>query len=263
MEKNIAVLKAPNKNVFVPWGTMEGLGYQAGLYAYDKLGYKTATLVLEDFNAGQDFTGGVAKAFQARGGTIVQTVPVKAGTTDFSPFVTNLKQADAVFYWFTPPLAQRFTAQYIAAGLKMPLFMILAGQLTPPSLAQFGEKAVGIMGCGHYSTLIDSPMNKSYVENAIKKNATNLLQEQSLSGIIAMSMYIEALKATNGDSSPAKIIPALHNVKVTTPQGVCSVTADGLGVGDLYMMKVAKVGENYTWTLLDKSSQVTLDIPTK
>lgn len=260
MQKSIGVLQFGGGNIFLPFGTLSGTGYSLGLYAYDKLGYKTATVAVEDFVSGQQFVGGVTSAFEKKGGTIIQNQPIKPGTLDFSPNLAAMKQADVVFFWFTPVLAQRFVTQYFAAGLKMPLVIPNATVLFPKSLAEIGEKSVGIVGSGPYTALIDSPMNKSYVESFMKKYV-NPPTAEGVSADAALTLYLEAVKATGGDTSSAKIIEALKKVKTETPAGTFSFTPEGLGIGDLYILKTVKLPDRYDWAVIDKYSQTTLDIP--
>lgn len=260
MEKSIGVLQTGSNNIFLPFGTMEGNGYFAGLYAHDKLGYKTATALYEDFVAGQEFTGGEIKAFEKAGGTVIQKQPIAPGAMDFSPNLAAIKQADCVLFWFTPMVCQRFVSQYYAAGLKMPLILGLHTVLFPPLLAEIGDKSVGIVGAGTYTSTLDTPINKSYVEGMISKYKT-VPTAEVITAEVAWDMYLAAVKATNGDTSSAKIIDALHKIKVDTPAGTYSFTPEGLGIGDLYIMHVVKLPDRYDWVVIDKYSQIPLDIP--
>ena len=259
MPKSIGILK-PGGNEFLPFGTLAGTGYPLGLYAYDKLGYRTATVAVEDFVSGLEFVGGMTKAFQKRGGTIIQTQPIKPGTMDFSPNLAAMKDADACFFWFTPVLAQRFVAQYYAAGLKMPLVIPNATVLFPKSLGEIGTKSIGMIGSASYTSLIDTPMNKSYVEAFAKKYGMPPMAE-GVSADVCLTMYLEAVKATGGDTSFTKISDALHKVKADTPAGTYSFTAEGLGIGDLYIINVTQLPDRLDWSVVDKYSQMPLDVP--
>jgi len=260
-EKPIEILKGGN-NLFLPFGTENGLSYYLGSYVYDKMGYKTAIVAYEDFLAGVNMTQGAAAIFEKKGGNIIQKVPIPPNTMDFSPFLSSMKQADCVIYWFTPPLAQRFTAQYLASGMKMPLVLVLAPQLTSKALADMGDKALGIVGSSHYSFLIDTPINKAYVDSFTKKYGFNLLMEQGLDSYITFNMFIEAVKATKGDTAPAKTIEALKNIKMDTPAGMVSFTPGRLGIGDYYLSKVSKLDDgSINWKVFDKYSQVPQDTP--
>lgn len=254
------LLKLGGGNIFLPFGADAANGYYLGLYTHDKLGYKSAVAINEDFVSGETFVTATSKAFQKQGGTVIQKILVPSGTADFGSYVSTIKQADCVIFWFTPVLAQRFVTQYFATGLKAPLILPAASVLLPQLLGQIGDKAVGIVGSQVYTSLIDTPMNKAYVDDFMKKYqmvpiATSVVAD------VAMSQYFEALKTTNGDATPAKIIDALHKIKVTTPAGVFSYTSDNLGVGDQYILKVVKVQDRYDWGVLDKYSQIPLDAP--
>lgn len=260
MPKSIRILGFGGGNIFLPLGTLRSLGYYIGLYAYDKLGYRTATAAVEDFVSGQEFVGGAIDAFQSKGGKVIQTQPIKPGTLDFSPNIAAMKQADAVFFWFTPVLAQRFVSQYYAAGKTMPLVIPNCTVLFPKSLKEIGEKSIGIVGSGPYTSLIDTPLNKTYVENFMKKY-NSVPTAEGVSADIALTMYVEAVKATGGDTSSAKIIEALKKIKVETPAGAFSFRSDGLGIGDLCIMKVTKLPDRLDWAVADKYSQIELDVP--
>ena len=171
-----------------------------------------------------------------------------------------MKQADAVFFWFTPVLAQRFVSQYYLAGKTMPLVIPNCTVLFPRSLMQIGEKSIGIVGSGPYTSLIDTPINKTYVENFMKKYHS-VPTAEGVSADVALTLYVEAVKATGGDTTSAKIIEALKKIKVDTPAGTFSFRSDGLGIGDIYIMKVTKLPDRLDWAVVDKYSQIELDVP--
>jgi branched-chain amino acid transport system substrate-binding protein len=260
MPQPAGLLKMGASNIFFPFGTNSANGYYLGLYAYDKLKYKSAVTVYEDFNAGQEYSGSWVNAFKKAGGQVLQETAVKSGTTDFSPYLTNLKQSDVAFFWFTPVLSQRFVAQYYAAGMKPPLVVPGCSVLIPQLLAQIGDKAVGIIGTQVYSSLLDNPQNKAYVDDFMKKY--NMIPiATSIVADVSMSLYFEAVKSLNGDSTPAKTVEALKKVKTDTLAGTYSFTPNGLGIGDVYVLKVVKVPDRYDWSMIDRFSQIPLDAP--
>jgi len=261
MSKPIQILSLGGNNIYVPWGTDAGIGYRAGLYAYNKLGFKTAVTVYEDFVSGKSYSDSSTEAFQKLGGKVVQQIPVKQGTMDFSPYVSSIKDADVVMFWFTPPLCQRFATQYYQTGPKTPLMLILSSQLMPRQLAAIGDKTIGLTGISNYSPLIDTPINKAYVSAFTQKYDPNLLMDQGVSADVCLMVYLDALKATGGDASPAKINEALHKVKTETPAGIVSFTPEGLGIADYYIQQVTKTGDKLGWKVVDSYMQVPMDVP--
>jgi branched-chain amino acid transport system substrate-binding protein len=263
MSKVIGVLKLGGGNIFLPWGTDAGIGYRAGDYAVNKAGFKTAVFVYEDFVSGKSYADSSSQAFEKMGGKVIQQVPVKQGTVDFAPYVTSIQQADVVMFWFTPPLAQRFTAQFYQSGIKSALMLVLSSQLMPRQLAAIGDKCIGMVGISQYSPLIDTPTNKDYVAAFTKKYDPNLLMDQGVSADICLDVYLDALKATNGDATPAKVIEALHKVKTDTPAGITSFNTDGLGIANYYIQQVAKTNDVLGWKVIQTYSQVPMDAPTQ
>jgi len=81
------------------------------------------------------------------------------------------------------------------------------------------------------------------------------------SGYAATTAFLEAVKATGGDTSPEAIINALHRIKVDTPLGTISYTPEGLAIGDKYIVELIWVGERLDWEPVYKYSQIVLDVP--
>ena len=250
----------PGNNVFMPLGTDVSTGYYLGLYAYDKLGYKSVTTLLEDMISGWDKVGALVKAFEKQGGKSIQQQAVKSGTVDFSAYLAAIKPADAVAFWFTPGLTARFVAQYYAAGKTTPLLIPDSSVLLSKPLTQIGDKAIGIVSEINYTTLIDTPMNKAYVADYIqKKGSVPTTQGGAMDQ--ACQIFLEAVKMTNGDTTPAKLNEAIHKVKIETPAGLVSFTPQGLGIGDLYIAKSTKVEDRLDWLPIYDYKQIVLDAP--
>jgi branched-chain amino acid transport system substrate-binding protein len=261
MPSPATLLTLPGGDIYLPYGTLQGGGYYLGQYAHDKLGYKSATVIYEDFISGQQIADGTVKGFQSKDGTIVQTTAVKMGTQDFSPYLSVLKSADCVIFWFTPATNQRFVTQYYASGLNMPLILPVANVLLPPVLKTIGDKAIGIVGAQQYTSLISTDLNKAWVADFNAKKGMVPSASASCADL-TLTLYLEAVKATGGDTSFDKINSALHKVKVTTPAGTFSFAPNGLGIGDLYITKVLKTPEGVlNWGVQDTVSQVPFDMP--
>jgi branched-chain amino acid transport system substrate-binding protein len=250
----------PGNNVFLPLGTDVSTGYYLGLYAYDKLGYKKVATLLEDMISGWDKVGSLVKAFEKQGGKSIQQQVVKSGTVDFSSFLAAIQPADAVAFWFTPGLTARFVAQYYAAGKTTPLLIPDSSVLLSKPLTQIGDKAIGIVSEINYTTLIDTPMNKAYVADYLQKKGS-VPTTQGGATDQALLIFLEAVKMTGGDTTPAKLNEAIHKVKIDTPAGTVSFTPQGLGIGDLYIAKSTKVEDRLDWLPIDEYKQITLDAP--
>ena len=77
---------------------------------------------------GWEAIGGFQKTFEENGGQIVQKLWAPLNTTDFAPYLSQIKRdADAVFALMVSGSALRFPKQYQDAGLKAKLPLIGGG----------------------------------------------------------------------------------------------------------------------------------------
>lgn len=260
MEHSHGVLEFGGKNVFLWPGTLLGKGYPLGKYAYDTMGYRTATAIYADMVNGEEFAGGVIKSFEEKGGKVVlkQTVPPDA--MDFAAYLPNMKNADFVIAWFQYPGRAPFIKQAQSFGLNKPILIPNFATFTEQILSEIGDACVGMLGSAHYTPLIDTDVNKKFVDAFVKKYGMQPRGE-SVGGYIAALLFLEAVKATGGDTSHDAINKALLNIKADTPAGTFSFTPEGLGIGDIYIAKVVKIGDRYAWQPIYKYSQIVLDVP--
>ena len=259
-KSSIVLQKSTGQNVFLPAGTDKSTGWFTGLYAADKLGYKTATTILEDMVSGWDKVGSAVAAFQKQGGKSIQQQVVPSGTVDFSSYLAALKPADCLIIWVTPGLMARFVAQYYDAGKNLPLVIPDASVLFTRTMTSIGDKTVGIVGEVNYTTLLDTPLNKAWVDGFSKAMGYKPTI-QGASSDQNLLLYLEALKITGGDTTPAKVNDALRRVKVETPAGTVSFNSQNLGIGDLHIAKSVKLPDRIDWQVLDSYKQVLLDAP--
>jgi len=91
--------------------------------------------------------------------------------------------------------------------------------------------------------------------DSFTKKYSNLPTAISVTADICMTIYLEAVKSTNGDAAPDKVNAALHKIKVNTTAGTFSFRDDGLGIADMYILKVGKVSDRLDWSVVDKYSQ--------
>jgi branched-chain amino acid transport system substrate-binding protein len=144
--------------------------------------------------------------------------------------------------------------------LKIPLLFPLADPANEFILAEIGDASLGMVGSDWYFPRIDTDINKKFVD-AYSKKYQSVPTGGSAGGYIAVTMFLEAVKATNGDTSHDAIISALHNLRIDTPAGVRSYDEKGLGKGNLYIAKVVKLGDGYAWEPVFAYEDVVIDIP--
>ena len=248
-------------HVFQWPGTTPGMGYFLGLYAYDELGYRTATVIRPDSAEGEDIPGGCIIGFEERGGTTVQNQAFPPDGMDFAAYLTAMKEADCCIFWHYGGLATLLVKQYYDYGLKMPLLIPIFDPLgIGVQLAELGDICLGMVGSDFYSPLIETDINKRFVD-AFHKKYGYYPCPLNAGGYIAVTMFLEAAKATGGDTSHEAIIDALYKIKIDTPAGTYSFQPSGLGIGDFYICEVTKIGDRYAWKPIHKYSQIVVDVP--
>jgi branched-chain amino acid transport system substrate-binding protein len=214
-----------------------------GEYAAKTLGYKRIATIAMDYAFGWEQVGGFQKTFEEAGGQIVQKLWPPLGTTDFGPFLAQIKRdADAVFAVMVAASALRFPKQYQDAGLKARLPLIGGGttfdEFVLPSL---GDEAIGAISPLIYSAAIDTPMNKRFVKEYRTKYG-KVPSYYSETCYTAARWINEATKAVKGNVENKDVfLAALKKVEITdAPRGSVKLDAHGSPIQNIYVRKVEK-----------------------
>ena len=188
-------------------------------YVYDNLGKEIVTTA-SDYAGGRDVIAEFKAPYIAKGGKVLKEIWPPLNTTDFSPYLVDIKSINPpVTYDFMPGAdAIRFIQQYHEFGLleKMPLtgFTII-NSLT---LKALGKAAVGVISATTYTDTVDNPESRKFVADYQAKY--NALPDISDYGYVAARAIDEALKLTDGDTSDKdKLAEAMAKIKFNAPRG--------------------------------------------
>ena len=214
-----------------------------GEWAHKSLGYKRVVTVAMDYAFGWEQVGGFQRTFEEAGGQIVQKLWPPLGTTDFGPYLAQIKRdADAVFAVMVAASALRFPKQYQDAGLKARLPLIGGGtsfdEFVFPSL---GDEAVGAITPMIYSAAIDTPVNRRFVKEFRTKYG-------KVPGYYAEASYTaarwinEAAKVVGGNvEDKEKFLAALRRVEIPdAPRGSIKLDAYANPIETVYVRKVER-----------------------
>src|SRR5215467_6112357 len=145
--------------------------YPMGTYAAKSIGCKTAAMGYTDFPPGKDSTDAFKAGFEAAGGKIIDSIPMgnPAQVPDFTPFVQRVKdEKPDCFYTFIPSGAHAsgIVKTYGEVGLRQAGVKLIGPMdVTPNSKLQgMGDAAIGTVTMSSYSTELDNPVNKEFVE---------------------------------------------------------------------------------------------------
>ena len=125
-------------------------------------------LLAADFVAGREQIAGFKAAFTAGGGRIAGEQYSPFGTTqDFQPYLAQVRSsgAGAVYAFYGGQDAVNFVRQYKDFGLAGRIPLYGPGDLTEgPVLTAQGAAAEGIITALNYSSELDTPVNRAFVE---------------------------------------------------------------------------------------------------
>jgi branched-chain amino acid transport system substrate-binding protein len=189
-------------------------------YVYDNLGKEIVTTA-SDYAGGRDVIAQFKGPYLAKGGKVLKEIWPPLGTTDFSPYLTDIKSINPpVTYDFMPGAdAIRFIQQYSEFGLKekMPLtgFTIIDSQ----TVSTLGKAALGVISALTYVDTVDNPESKTFAASyqAKYRSSPDLFADY---GYVAARALGEALKMVDGDTSDKdKLAEAMTKVKFNAPRG--------------------------------------------
>lgn len=236
----------------IAWeGTQQQTCAPMGWYAVEELGYKTAATMGPDYIAGRAFLGGFMEGFKEKGGKIIQEQWFPVGNVDFAPYLGAVKEADVLSAWVAGPGALRLISQYREYGVfkKMPLIGAFASSLIDEDiLPQLGDKALGIMGPSSYASTLKTPFNEKVVERWKRKHGSRPGDTVGIGGYMNAFILLEAIRATGGDAEPGKLRNAILNLNLKSSIiGPLRFTPEGLGIHNMYIVKVVKIEGEYAW----------------
>jgi branched-chain amino acid transport system substrate-binding protein len=254
-------LKTANKLAFMPTGLFNAHGYYFGKYAAEVLGYKTVNCINYEDTAARGLQAGFEKGFTEGGGTIVSVNYVPIDSVDFSAYLTTMKPADATLFWIFGNGAVPFVKQYNDYGLKAPLLVPMSNNFSDEQLKELGDLGLGMVACDYYAYTLDNPLNKEFIAAYQKLYPGENPTPQGFGGWQAVMLYVEGLKKTNGDTTPAKVIEAMSTLSFDTPAGKVTMKPykDAyIATRDFFILETKKVGGVVTWVPIHTYEQVFL-----
>ena len=228
--------------------------YALGDWAAKK--YKRVALIAAGYAAGYEIVTGFARTFCRGGGKIVQAQWPAPPTLDFAPYLAKLpKDIDAVVAFIVGGGSVRFATQFAEYGLKgkYPLVDIAAQIVREVNLAQLGEKAEGIVSNWFWTSALDTPENKKFMEAFKGKYGKYPDSYNSASGYSAARALADALKAVDGDIEKRKgdFLGALARTKLVAPGGPLSFDSHHQVVYNHYILETRRVGKEWKNVVID------------
>ena len=211
-------------------------------YAAKEMKFKRIITISEDFAFGYEQMGGFQQTFEEAGGKILKKLWPPIVTPDYTPYLAQIADCDAVCQGFAGSNPLRFMKQYAAAGLKFP---VVTGETGGDDalMRAFGDEALGMISCCPYTLDLENESNKRFVA-AIRKDY-NVDPGFYAAGLYVNAMVVDAglQKAGGKSDNKEELIKALRSVSLTdTPRGPVRFDQFGNVIGDFYIRNVEKVG---------------------
>jgi branched-chain amino acid transport system substrate-binding protein len=199
-----------------------------------------------DYSMGREAIEAFRGSFEAAGPKIENSVFAPVGTTDFAPFLTEIKRKEPqiVYASYAGSDAVRFVQQYKAFGLADTFPLVGYGYIAEEDVIEAaGEASKGIRSGLNWAYGIATPENKDFVARYRKAYQT-FPTVDSVAGYVGAQVVHEAIQALHGDtSSQEQLSEAVGKVRTNTPRGPISFDPETNNViQNIYVREVGDIG---------------------
>lgn len=222
--------------------------YPLGIYAYEEKGIRTVVSIGSDYACAYDFVGGFTDGFTSKGGKVIQQQWAPLTEADYSPYLSNLKEADAFVCGALGPAAKLpLFAQYDELGLfkKMPIFISEIGTLPPPVMQEMGDKIIGIIGIQKFLKDLN-PIAEKFFNSYVSKYKGEP-DEKACDAYNGMQVVLKALETNGGNTDPDNLKKALLGVKMNIATGPFQFSEGRIGMQAVRVVQVQKVAGKLQW----------------
>ncbi len=230
-----------DENYFVASWQNDTLHEAAGQQA-TMLGYKKMVILAPNYQAGKDALAGFKRFYK---GEVAAEIYTKLDQTDFSAELAQIRAAkpDAVFQFHPGGLGITFMKQYVQAGLKQTIPMVVpAPSLDSRILDAVGDAATGVQLTSQWNADFDNPASKQFVADFQKKYG-RLPTFAASQGYDTARLIASALKATNGKvEDAAGFRNALRKADFQAVRGSFKFASNQHPIQDWYALGVATEG---------------------
>jgi branched-chain amino acid transport system substrate-binding protein len=191
-------------------------------YAYHHAGIRRVLTIGQDYAAPREMLQPFTDSFTQLGGKVVRQLWHPLGTSDFGPYLTEIKslksEIDAVSPMIFGNDSIRFVQQYREFAVGLPIFA--NGDVYEQTfLDKMGDAAIGAKTYWHYSPMRDTPENKRFV-SLFKEKTGRLPGAFAAQAYTAIQVIVQALKQIDGKvEDKDKFVEALEKVKLESPAG--------------------------------------------
>lgn len=181
-----------------------------GEYAYKTLKYRRMATIGQDYAFGWENVGGFQRTFEASGGQVLQKLWAPIDTTDYGPYITQLRRdVDAVYVLLVGADIPRFFKQYRDFGLTKKIPIVGGNIMTDEDvLRHMGDEALGVITSHTYSAEEDRSENQRFVKAF--RTRYNLNPSYYAESMYTAAMWLDrALRATGRPTDKEGLVKAV------------------------------------------------------
>lgn len=237
------------KNMLIS-GTAATDIHPSGAWALEE-GHLRAVTVCSDYAFGYEQCGGFANTFTDGGGTIVKQLWAPLGTTDFGPYIAQLRSGDydLIFDGVVGADSVRFVPALRQAGLFDQATILAA--LAPSDqelIRSMGDAAEGLLSIGHYASGNDDEVTRSFATK-FEESEGKIPGYYAASGYFAAQWLDQALAATGGEIADSDSFFAAMRAADLSASVFGNVSIDDHGniVWPTYIREVVKRDDGQYW----------------
>ena len=192
-------------------------------------GHKKVYTLVADYAAGLDAEAAFKKGFTGKGGQIAGSVRAPVATTDYLPYMQNIKDSGAytVFMFVNAGRINAATTAFVGAGLKQAgVSLIGPGDVAmDDDIANMGNNVVGMVTAGIYFTKNPAKANSEFLDVWKKEYGPNALPNfLSAAGWDGMTAIYDLVRSTGGNFTPDQAMQFLANWKdPESPRGPIAI----------------------------------------
>ena len=207
---------------------------------------KRVLLTGPDYSMGQEALNAFRGSFEVAGPKIDAQVMAPLDTTDFAPFLAEIKRKEPEMVYASYPgsLAVRFVQQYSAFGLANSIPLTGYGYICDEDIIEaVGAATKGIRSGLNWAYGIDTPENKDFIARYRKAYNNAVPTVDSVAGYVGAQVVHAAIEALRGDtSSQERLAEAVGKVKIDTVRGPISFDPETNNViQTIYIRDVAEI----------------------
>jgi branched-chain amino acid transport system substrate-binding protein len=215
-------------------------------------------LIASDYTGGHGVIGQMAGALKERGVKIAGETYSPYGTTkDYQPFLAKIKASGAkhVFAFYAGQEAIQFVQQYKQFGLDKSAQLYSNFALTEGVLGAERDAAEGIVTVSNYSTTLDNPANKAFVDAFTKKfnEPPTVYSEASYSAMLALDKTVGEMKGQVTGPAIQKALASMGDVD--SPRGTWTFDENRGPVESFYILQVKKTANGLEQPVIKDSGK--------